>query len=651
MTDVRGKRVLVVGLARTGIAAAKVLTRQGAAVTVSDARPPWELRADMSELLAHKIGVELGLHREETFLAQDLIIVSPGVLPDMPQLQAARQHNIPVVSEVEAASWFLESPIVGITGSNGKTTTTSLLGEVLEASAFPTFVGGNIGVPLISAVGDVPQDAYVVTELSSFQLEATQTFRPHVAVMLNITPNHLDRHPSMEAYVQAKARIFANQTADDFAILNADDPAVMNLAPSIAAQKVYFSRQRELPDGLFVDDGHVIYRVGNLERVLMTTREIQLRGEFNVENVLAASAVACVLGADFEAIRRGVSAFRGVEHRLEFVREIHGVQFYNDSKATSVDAAAKALSAFTRGVHLILGGKDKGAPYAPIRRLLEGRVRSVYLIGAAASRIEKQLAGSVALIHSGDLETAAHDAFSRAVAGDVVLLSPACASFDQFQDYEHRGRVFKEIVGRLGEERERAGRGVRDPASGAGESGVGNRESELPRREAAIGIAGTGASMQAPADQSESAQLDSQAETPPAAPSHQAVAEAPEVQAATKSEPTRGPVVKDSEALPDSPPPTPDFRITVPERIYVYEVSAEEIEYPEADYGIARDAIELDAVRLESGPSPEEIDDEPLPFEVRPKVATTATDKPKTETSGNGSGAKPPGGQGRLPGL
>jgi UDP-N-acetylmuramoylalanine--D-glutamate ligase len=674
MTDVQGKRVLVVGLARTGIAAAKVLTRRGAAVTVSDARPPWELRADMSDLLKHKIGVELGLHREETFLEQDLIIVSPGVLPDMPQLQAARARNIPVVSEVEAASWFLESPIIGITGSNGKTTTTSLLGEVLEASAFPTFVGGNIGVPLISAVGDVPKDAWVVTELSSFQLEATQTFRPYVAVMLNITPNHLDRHPSLEAYAQAKARIFANQTREDFAILNADDPAVMNLVPSIAARKIFFSRRRELPDGLFVDDGHVVYRVGNLERVLMTTREIQLRGDFNVENVLAAAAAACVLGADFEAIRRGVSAFRGVEHRLEFVREIRGVQFYNDSKATSVDAAAKALSAFTSGVHLILGGKDKGAPYAPIRRLLEGRVRAVYLIGAAASRIEKQLAGSVALIHAGDLETAVAEAFSRAVAGDVVLLSPACASFDQFQDYEHRGRVFKEIVGRLAEGGERRGFGTR-------ESGVGGRESvsaaETSPREA-VETRETDAG-EAPHPDPEAVPDADEVATPVETEAPATVAAAAECGAASaksletgdgqessmeKDPALAAPGVHESVSSPESQAPSadsvlpaPDSRITIPERIYVYEVSAEEIEYPEADFVFTRDASDSDAGSVEPLSAPEAIEDAPLPFEVRAKRAaamTAVTEDPEArsaDTSGNGSGAQPPGGQDRLPGL
>jgi len=689
MTSVQGKRVLVVGLARTGLAAARVLARRGAAVTVSDARPPWELRADLRELLAHKIGVEMGLHREETFLDQDLIIVSPGVLPDLPQLQAARAKGIPVVSEVEAASWFLESPLIGITGSNGKTTTTSLLGEILEASGLRTFVGGNIGVPLISAVGEVPKEAFVVTELSSFQLEATQTFRPHVAVMLNITPNHLDRHPSLEAYVQAKSKIFANQTADDFAILNADDPTVMGMAPSLAARKILFSRRRALPDGLFVDDGHIVYRVGNLERVLLTTREIQLRGAFNVENVLAAAAAACVVGADFEAIRRGVSGFRGVEHRLEFVREIRGVQFYNDSKATSVDAAAHALSAFPRGVHLILGGKDKGAPYAPIRRLLEGRVRAVYLIGAAAQRIEKQLAGSVALIHAGDLETAVHEAFSRAEAGDIVLLSPACASFDQFQDYEHRGRVFKEIVGRLAEESGKAGFGVQASGVGMGAWGAGSRESGLSPRASARGTAGDHASISAPLDQPESLEILSQAADKPPDVPPQVAAEALEVQTAPPSEPVPEPraqaleavlvaaiaepqaasaspvrdnsAVQDSEALLDSRLPIPDSRITIPERVYLYEVSAEEIEYPEADFIAVQTEREESLVSVPPISTPEPVADEPLPFEVRPKpatgmIGTAVAEKggevnPPPADAGNGSGPHSSGGQERLPGL
>ena len=582
MTQVQGKRALVVGLARTGLAAAHVLARQGAAVTVSDARPPWELRADIAELLANKIGMELGLHREETFLSQDLIVVSPGVLPEMPQLEAARQRNIPVVSEIEAASWFLKGPMIGITGSNGKTTTTALLGEILEGSAFPTFVGGNIGVPLISAVGELPEGAVVVTELSSFQLEATVTFRPHVAVLLNITPNHLDRHASLEAYIQAKARIFANQTPDDYAVLNADDPAVMALAPTILARKILFSRQGELPEGLFVEDGHVIYRAGNLERVLLTTKDIPLRGEFNVENVLAAAAAACAVGADFEAIRRAVAAFRGVEHRLEFVREIHGVQFFNDSKATSVDASAKALSAFDGGVHLILGGKDKGAPYAPIRQLLDGRARAVYLIGSAAKRIANELAGTVALHYSGDLETAVRDAFARAVQGDVVLLSPACASFDQFQDYEQRGRVFKEIVEKLSAEKPTV-----MPSTAA------RPDPEVSKATAA--------------------------------------APKPIVQASAEKASDLGDQLESSESDDGDPEGGEDcsemavasseLSPRVPERVYVYEISAEETEYPEAEYFAVQGEADGRPLNMDSSAAPEPLEDQALPFEIRPKTS------------------------------
>jgi UDP-N-acetylmuramoylalanine--D-glutamate ligase len=600
MMPVQGKRVLIVGLARTGLAAAKALARRGAYVTVTDARPPWELRADLGDLLTHQIGMELGLHRDSTFLKQDFIVVSPGVLPDMPQLAAARARGIPVVSEVEVAGWMLEAPILGITGSNGKTTTTALLGEILEASGFPVFVGGNIGVPVISAVDDVPPDGLVVAELSSFQLEATVNFHPHVAALLNLTPNHLDRHPSFESYVQAKARIFANQTAGDFAVLNADDPAVMSLAPRGAAQKVFFSRRRELPDGIFLENGHIVYRTSNLERVLLTTREIALRGDFNVENVMAAAAMAGAVGADFEAIRRAVAAFRGVEHRLEFVREIGGVQYYNDSKATSVDAAAKALSAFGSGVHLILGGKDKGAPYEPIRKLLEGRVRDVYLIGAAAERIEKQLSGVVPLYRSGDLETAVREASARAVPGDVVLLSPACASFDQFQDYEQRGRVFKELVARL----------AAHPAERRVAAPIALPAVALPAAPVTAPLAG----QEYP---------DFHLEPPPAP--------APATAPATPPHPEPLPVMQGVEPEPATGAASPEQEEKIepaaegtrPDPIYVFEVSAEET--GDADYALSGDAPDEPMVRGESIPAAEVLTDQALPYEVRAAVRDTAT--------------------------
>jgi len=446
MQHLDGKRVLVVGLARSGRAAADLLHRRGAVVTVSDSRPPWAFEHEIPELLAARIGLEFGQHGVETALAQDLIVVSPGVPWDLPSLAAARDRGIPVVAEVEAGSWFLRGDLVGVTGSNGKTTTTSLIGKMLESSGIHTLVGGNIGVPLTSMVDQATDESAVVVELSSFQLEGTDSLHPHVAVILNITPNHLDRHPSFEAYVEAKARILRNQTADDFAVLNADDPAVLALAARARAQKVFFSCTQDLPEGLLISEGKVVYRVAHLERELFSPHDVRLRGMFNLENVLAASAAACSLGADFDVLGKAVREFRGVEHRLEPAGEVLGVEFYNDSKATSVDATAKALGAFDRGVHLILGGKDKGAPYAPLVPLLKGRVCEVLLIGAAAGRISAELAGTVELVHAGDLESATRQAFQRARAGDVILLSPACASYDQFQDFEQRGRAFKAVV-------------------------------------------------------------------------------------------------------------------------------------------------------------------------------------------------------------
>ena len=449
MMEVRGKRVLVVGLGRSGQAVALCLAQRGAVVTVTDTKPPAAFGALLPALMAQRIGLELGQQRLESFLARDLVVLSPGVPWDLPQLQAARERGISVVPEIEVAGWFLHHPIVGITGSNGKTTTTLLLGKMLEASGFRTFVGGNVGVALSSAVDQMHNGAIVVAELSSFQLEAIQGFRPHVAVLLNLSPNHLDRHPSLEAYAQAKRQIFRNQRADDYAVLNADDPWVLSLSPALASHKVFFTRSQQIVHGVLVSNGNVVYRTGHLERVLFETREVRLRGAFNLEDVLAAAAAACLLGADFDAVRRAVREFKGVEHRLEYVREIGGVEFYNNSKATSVDATAKSLEAFERGVHLILGGKDKGAPYAPLRPLMKDRVRNVLLIGAAADRIAEELAGAVEIIRAGTLENAVLEAYQSARPGDVVLLAPACSSFDQFQDYEERGRFFKEQVGRL----------------------------------------------------------------------------------------------------------------------------------------------------------------------------------------------------------
>jgi len=656
MTDVRGKRVLVVGLARTGRAAVDCLHRRGARVTVTDSRPPWALQPDVRELLAHRIGLELGLHRAETFQRQDLIVISPGVLPDLPELEVARQRNIPIIPEVEAASWFLEAELVGVTGSNGKTTTTALLGRMLETSGFRTFVGGNIGVPLISAVDKVSRDTLVVAELSSFQLETIQNFRPHVAVLLNLTGNHLDRHPSFEAYVRAKAQIFRNQSAEDFAVLNADDPLVMNLAPAIAARKVYFSRKQNLPEGIFASDGRILYRVGNLERVLLRTQEVLLRGEFNLENVLAAAAAACVLGADFEALRRAVREFRAVEHRLECVREIRGVQFYNDSKATSVDAVVKALSAFERGVHLILGGKDKAAPYAPLRPLLKERVRRAYLIGAAADRMARELKGAAELIRAGELETAVRQAFEQAVPGDAILLSPACASFDQFQDFEHRGRVFKELVERLSRE-------------------VGIAEAERAKDVAAPSLVSAPPAVPPQVQPEPGPQIAAalEAESTPAPEAAEPATPQAAPVGTPRVEPAPGEPAALQEAL-ESPPATEEHppaveqaepaagAVSYPELLYVYEVGAEEVVYPETELPSAFAEGDIEPPVSEELQALESVADERLPFEVRPSASGTAASsadgglgrqesKEADTARAKPASSKPPGGQGRLPGI
>ncbi len=655
MIDVRGKRVLVVGLARSGRAAACCLRRRGAVVTVTDSRPPSAFRADIPELISQKIGLELGLHRDDTFLRQDLIVVSPGVPWALPQLEAARQQRIPIVPEVEAGSWFLKASLVGITGTNGKTTTTALLGKMLEASGFSSFVGGNIGVPLTSAVDQVSSDSVVVAELSSFQLEAIRAFRPHVAVLLNLTPNHLDRHPSFDAYVRAKAQIFRNQTADDYAILNADDATVMSLSPAIVSRKIFFGRRQNLPGGVLVSNDHVLYRAGNLERVLFEAHDVSLRGAFNLENILAAAAAACVLGVNFESLRRAVREFRGVEHRLEYVREIRRVEFYNDSKATSVDATAKALSAFDRGVHLILGGKDKGGSYTPLRPLLEGRVRSVFLIGAAADRIALELSEDAKLIRAGDLEAAVRQAFKLAVPGEVVLLAPACASFDQFQDFEHRGRVFKELVERLAQEVEAWGLGL-------GASGLGSKDARLGIKDRGLGYAMESAGLEAGSSRSEKGDNGGLDHTPDAeGQTLSAEAGASRFERGDKNIIGRTSDAESQAPSPQPPSPSPESRTPNPEFLHVYEVGADEVAPLdiEAPAEFREDAF--DPVFTEDLRPPEIVEDEALPFEIETTQRVISTpDAPPAQIKSWGGGRKkakgesPPqgsSGQARLPGI
>jgi len=449
--DLANKRVLVVGLGKSGVASALFLQARGAKVTVSDSKPQDQLGEEIPVLLDHGIAVETGGHGERTFRGQDLIVVSPGVPVDSPPLVQARALGEPVIGEIELASQFLPKNLVAITGSNGKTTTTTLAGEIIAGGGFSTAVGGNIGTPAISLVEQAMPDTVVVLEVSSFQLETIQTFRPKVAVVLNITPDHLDRHRTFEAYTNAKARIFENQQAQDFAVLNADDAASAGLASRTQAQVFWISRKKEVKQGAYVRDGRIFFRDPKGQHEIMQTSEIPLKGSHNVENVLAAICVGAVMGCDAVSIAKAVLNFKAVEHRLEYVATIRGVEYYNDSKATNVDATIKALESFPANVHLILGGKDKDSDYTQLNDLLQQRVNRVYTIGAAAEKIESQIKG-VEVDHSETLETALRRASAIAAAGDVVLLAPACASFDQFQNYEHRGRVFKEVVHTLAAE-------------------------------------------------------------------------------------------------------------------------------------------------------------------------------------------------------
>ena len=446
--DLKGKKVLVVGLGKSGLAAALFLRHRGAQVTVSDIRSAEALAKDIPALLEEGINVEAGGHGLLTFRRQDLIVVSPGVPLDTPELAQVRSFGLPIIGELELAARFLKGKTLAITGSNGKTTTTALLGEILQAAGLPTLVGGNIGVPVVGLIEESTDDTWSVLEVSSFQLESTQEFRPAIAVILNITPDHLDRHGSFENYALAKERIFAMQDEHDFLVLNADNARAAAAASRSVAKVYWFSSKHPVEQGAWAEDGQLVYRAAKdapIEAVIPLSG-ISLKGEHNVENVLAAVCAARLAGAPAEAIRRAIENFHAVEHRLEYVSTINGVEFYNDSKATNVDATAKAIAAFPSGIHLILGGKDKNSDYTLLNDLLKARVRAVYTIGSAAAKIESHLRGVVPIHSCVTLDKAVLAAAGAARPGEIVLLAPACSSFDQFESYEHRGRVFKELV-------------------------------------------------------------------------------------------------------------------------------------------------------------------------------------------------------------
>jgi UDP-N-acetylmuramoylalanine--D-glutamate ligase len=428
------KHALVVGMEASGKAAVKFLLSQGARVTAADLKP------------VEGLEVPFRLQSDELFdEAFDLIVISPGVPFDVPGLVRARGRGVKVIGEVELAAPYLQGKVIGITGTNGKTTTTSLIAHILRESGVPVLLGGNIGRPVMDMIADSRPGQWNVLELSSFQLETIETFRAHIAVGLNLTQNHLDRHHTMDVYAGAKGNMFRAQTKDDFAVLNRDDAACRAWSELTPGRAVFFSaREANAPGWSIV--GEDVWFDGVQ---WMAMEEIPIRGRHNVENTMAAAAAAHLAGVPLDKIRSAVRTFKAVEHRLEFARRVRGVDFYNDSKATSVDATLKALDSFAGGLWVILGGKDKGSDYHPLRAPLEQKARGVFLIGAAAQIIASDLEGSVPLFPVGTLDRAVGEAFARSQAGDTILLAPACASFDQFKGYEHRGRVFKELVATL----------------------------------------------------------------------------------------------------------------------------------------------------------------------------------------------------------
>jgi UDP-N-acetylmuramoylalanine--D-glutamate ligase len=449
--NVAGKKVLVMGAARSGIACAKFLAARGATVALSDAQPLEKWSAEALVLKSKGVGILPGDVPGWLLDNLDLVVISPGVPTKAIPLRYAERAGAEVIGEVELASRYLKGRIVAITGTNGKTTTTSLIGELLKDAGVPTQVGGNIGTPLISLVESSCDDGWTVVELSSFQLETIKEFHPTVAVVLNVTPNHMDRYESFTDYAAAKHRIFMNQVPGDVAILNADDEIVSSWASGLRAHVTSFSVEQQLAEGLFLRGREIVSRNATRERVLLMSDEMKLRGRHNVENVLAALAAGLACGAAPDSMRQTIRRFEPVEHRLEFVSEIDGVKFYNDSKATSVDATLKALEAFAGDeeagkIVLILGGRGKKAPYAPLASLLQKKARKLILIGEDAETIANELGDFAPSERANDLKDAVTQSFQAAQPGDIVLLAPACASFDMFESFEHRGKVFKEEV-------------------------------------------------------------------------------------------------------------------------------------------------------------------------------------------------------------
>ena len=441
---VEGKRVLVLGLGKSGEAAVRFLCDRHAIVTAVDKRPFDQLGERGRAVSAMAAEVHSGGHRQEWFAGQDLIIPSPGVPWNLPELEKARRAGVAVAGELEIAAAYLRGRVLGVTGTNGKTTTTALIAHILETANKKVLTGGNIGRPVLSMIEKASTETWNVLELSSFQLEAMTVFRSHVGVVLNVTPDHLDRHGTFDAYCAAKHRMVESQAPEDVLVANRDDEVCRRFAADARGSVTWFSRASSVVEGTCVRGGWIL-----CDGTRVAETRLAIRGEHNLENALAAVAACRRAGISPPEIAEGLQSFRPVEHRLEFVRACRGVDYYNDSKATNVDAAVKSIQAFRGGVWVILGGKDKGGDYEALREPLRAKGRAGFLIGASAEKIERQLAGSIETRRVETLDRAVALARDRARPGDTVLLAPACASFDQFENYEERGKRFKDLVAAL----------------------------------------------------------------------------------------------------------------------------------------------------------------------------------------------------------
>jgi UDP-N-acetylmuramoylalanine--D-glutamate ligase len=442
--ELKGKKVLVVGLGRAGIAAAKLLEARGARVTVTDKKGREELKEALREFEGRRIRIEPGSHPSELLGDRELIVASPGISPNIPLLERAKEKKIPIIGELELASSFLKVPIIAVSGTNGKTTTTTLVGKILKKEGKRVAVAGNIGHPLSSCVNGSYE--LIVTEVSSFQLERIKTFHPFISIMLNIAPDHLDRYRDLDEYIEAKKKIFLNQRESDFAVLNRDDPNCRTL--SIGAKEIFFSRE-ELEEGVYLKGERVMANLSGRSQEIIHQEEIGIKGPHNLENALAAIATCLILKVKITSIRRVLKKFKGIPHRMEFVGEIKGVRFINDSKATNVSSVMKSLVSFKEPIILIAGGKDKGLDYSSLRSLVEKRVKALILLGEAKEKIAQALSSCKRIKMAEDMKEAVNIAFELAEEGEIILLSPACSSYDMFQDFQERGEAFKEAVRKL----------------------------------------------------------------------------------------------------------------------------------------------------------------------------------------------------------